>query len=151
MQVIFLQDVRGKGKKHEIKNVPDGYAKNFLFPQKLAESADAGALARNESWVKTKEQEAAARIERLAMLRNTLKDNELQFELRADEHGSTFGSVTKENILAALRERGWLGAEHIDIVLAHPIKTLGEHAIEMALDAKTRVLVRIRVFASKKK
>ena len=96
-------------------------------------------------------EEAAARAERLVALRDTLKSNELTFELRADEHGSTFGSVTKENILSALRERDWLGAEKIDVLLPHPIKSLGEHQVELGLDTKTRVQLRIRVQASSKK
>ena len=149
MRVIFLQDVRGQGKKHDVKNVPDGYAKNFLIPRKLAEPAEPGAVVRHGEVVKARDKEDAEREKRLHALRDTLEKNALKFTLRADEHGSTFGSVTKEHILTALREHGWLGPERIDIRLEHPLKHLGEHVVEADVKGKA-AKIRVVIVAEEK-
>ena len=147
MKVIFLGDVRNVGKKYEIKNVSDGYARNFLFPNKLAETATPEAIKKLES-VKAahnkEDNEARAHLEALA---RKINETKIQFELKADKSGAVFGSVNKEMILKALREHKLIGAERIDIDLKYPIKELGEFSI--AIDLKKGVVAKLGVVVVK--
>lgn len=133
MKVILLQDIRGIGKKHDVKDVSDGHAKNFLFPRGLARPATQEAL-KELAMVQQNEARNDAELEkRLREIARTLKDHFIEFPVKADEKGSVFGSVTKEMILKTLREHQWLGPERAEILLDHPLKELGEHNIKIIL------------------
>jgi len=146
MKVIFLQEVRGAGKIHEVRQVTDGYARNFLFPNKLAESATPAALKKLEAMKEHQEKEDHQLMKRLGELSRTLADRHLDFFVKTDEKGNVFGSVTKEMILKAMREQGWLGKERVEMKIGHPLKTLGEHLIEVdlkkGLKANLKVVLR---------
>ena len=146
MQVIFLQTVRGKGEKNQVKNVADGYARNFLLPRGLAIAATPAALAalRNESAKSaTEDKEAEART---AEIVRELRDKKIEFLLKSDDKGSVFGSVTAEMIKKALREHGFVTKDRVEISLPHPLKTFGEHKIELRLHkgAAAEVVVVLR-------
>ena len=133
MQVILLEDVRSIGKKFDVKDVSDGYARNFLFPNKLAEAATAGSLKKIEvmrAEHEKGEKELKAHLEGIAL---KLKGTKLEFFLKADKTGAVFGSVNKESILKALREHHVITKERVDIDLKYPIKELGEHAVPVHL------------------
>jgi large subunit ribosomal protein L9 len=133
MKVIFLSDVRNVGKKYDIKDVSDGYARNFLFPNKLAETATPDAIKKLESMkagLEKEDREAHAHLESLA---RKINETKIQFELKADKSGVLFGAVNKETILKALREHKLIGTERIDIDLKYPIKELGEFVVPINL------------------
>jgi large subunit ribosomal protein L9 len=133
MKVVFTQDVRGIGKKNEIKEVKDGYARNFLIARGLAVQAVGDALHRAKQ-AKEYEKEKTLRIEKeIELLREKIAAQSLIFTLAADEDGKTFGSVTKDAIAKALREHKWLGQARVDIVMDHPLKTLGKHTVLVRL------------------
>lgn len=143
MKIILNQDVQGIGKKHEVKNVADGYARNFLLPQKLAVPATPQALKGLEA-VKSKiEKEDLESKKRLTELARMLKGSFLEFKVKMDEKGTVFGSVTKEMILRAMRSEGWLGKERVEIKLDHPLKKIGEHMIPV--DLKHGILSELKV------
>lgn len=147
MKVILLEDVRGVGKKYEVKDVNAGYARNFLFVNKLAESATPGALKKLEvlrAEHEKKDQELRAR---LATIARKLADTKLEFELAADKSGALFGSVNKESILKALREHGFITKERVDIDLKHPIKEAGEYRIPV--DLKKGVTAELTIIVKK--
>ena len=127
MKVVLLADVRGLGKKNEIKNVSDGYAMNFLFPQKLAKKADAGAV----SEVATIEKNEKETEERLKKLAREISGKNLQFSLKTGEHGAVFGSVGKEDILKSLRDAGLVTKDRVEIKIPKPLKELGTHEVEV--------------------
>jgi len=143
MKIIFLQDVRGRGKKYEVKDVADGYATNFLFPKRLAEPATPANLARLESLKKKLDQEHDESLKRMQSLEEKLKTSSLKFPVKTDEKGSVFGSITKDMITKALREQGWLGPERVDIHLEHPLKTIGEHEVEIGLKEGHKAFLRV--------
>jgi large subunit ribosomal protein L9 len=130
MKVIFLKDVRAVGKKHEVKNVADGYAKNFLFPQGLAKAAtkhDIAAIVHEKA-----EEEKRNRVERerLGEVAKHLKEKTFVFAVKAGERGELYGGVGEKEIIKHLREEGY-AVEGIDLEKA--LKTLGEHTIKLKL------------------
>ena len=147
MKIILLDDVRNLGKKFDAKEVNDGYARNFLFPNKLAEPATATTLKQvSEIKAKTekKENEMIAHLHAIA---TKLKATKLEFELKADKSGALFGSVNKESILKALREHHFVTTERVDIDLKHPIKEVGEYNVEV--DLKKGVTAKLGIIVKK--
>jgi large subunit ribosomal protein L9 len=133
MKIILLQDVRNIGKKFDIKEVSDGYARNFLFVNKLAEPATSDALKKLEHYRAEhdkEDRELRAHLEGIARKITRLK---LEFELKSDKKGIAFGSVNKESILKALREHDLVTKERVDIELKYPLKDAGEHKIRVDL------------------
>ncbi len=145
MRVIFLQKVSGKGEKDEVKEIADGYARNFLFPRGLAAPATPERLKALASKKKKKTEEEEETLKRLAEIARRLADRTLVFELKSDAKGSVFGSVKKETIEKALREHGLTGRDRAEVILDHPLKKFGEHEVRVrlhrGLDIKLKVSV----------
>ena len=133
MRVILLQEIRGIGKKYEIKDVAEGFGTHYLLPRKLVEPATPGNLARLREAKSRLEHEDAETVKRLTALRDTLATVRLEFPVRTDDTGAVYGSVTKEAILKAMRDHDWLGPERVEMQLEHPLKTLGEHRVPIDL------------------
>ncbi len=145
MRVILRQDIRGIGKKHEVKELADGYVKNMLLPKGLVEPVTAAGLARVTTAAQKRAAETAAREERFRVLLRTLGTAAVDFHLRTDAKGTVFGSVTKEMLLQAMRAKGWLGPERVTVVLEHPIKTIGDHEVAVVLSEKLQAKLTVRV------
>ena len=133
MKVILLEDVRKIGKKREVREVSDGYARNFLFPNKLAELATPAALKKLAEWQAAREKENAGLQARLEEIARKFAATTLEFRLKTDSDGTLFGSVNKETILRALRERGLVTKERVEIHLDRPIKEAGDYLIRVNL------------------
>jgi large subunit ribosomal protein L9 len=133
MKVIFLDDVRNVAKKYDIKDVSDGYARNFLFPNKLAETASPEAIKKLESMKAAHEKEDKETLAQLEAVARKINETKIEFEVKTDKSGAVFGSVNKESILKALREHKLIGTERIDIDLKYPIKELGEYVVPIDL------------------
>lgn len=133
MKVIFLQDVRGVGRRSEIKEVSPGYARNFLLPNKLAVIATPELVAEFE---KKKEYEKKSEVELLIHLKELakkLKETRISLPVKTDAHGRIFGSVTKEIILQNMKDKGIITVEKIEVVLPRPLKEIGEYEVEIDL------------------
>ena len=130
MKVIFNTDVRGQGKKGELKEVSDGYARNYLLPRKLA----AEATADNINALKQREKARARQIEleKAQAAENAKKLEGVQVIVRAKagEKGKLFGAVTSAEISKALREQFDLDIEKNKIVQGEPIKTFGAYSVK---------------------
>ena len=133
MKVILLQDIRGVGKKNDVKEVSDGYARNFLFQNNLAKAATPMNMKQLEALKSKLGKEETELKKHLEELSRKMKGISLEFMLKTDEAGSVFGSVTKEMILKSLRENHIVSTERVDITLAHPLKVFGEHKIGVEL------------------
>jgi len=133
MKVILLDDIRGLGKKFETKEVNDGYARNFLFPNKLAETANPSSLAKLEAMKAEHEKQDNELKHRLEGIAKKISDMRLKFELKVGKDGSVFGAVNKESILKALREHNIITKERVDIELKYPIKELGLYTVPIDL------------------
>lgn len=125
MKVIFLEDVKGKGKKGELKDVSDGYARNFLLPKKLAKEATADNL----NTFKLQEKAKAAQIarEKAEAQENAKKLENMQVKVaaKAGANGRLFGAVTSKEISEALAKQHGMNIEKNKIVLSEPIKSYG--------------------------
>lgn len=132
MQVILLQDVKGQGKKGELIDVNEGYARNFLIKKGLAEAATANKI--NE----LKQKKAAAdfhkqeEVKAMQALAKELKGKTFKTEIKVGQGGKVFGSVTGANISDALKAAGY-DVDKKKIVLANPIKSLGSYEVEIKL------------------
>ena len=145
MKVVLLQDVKGKGKKDEIVNVSDGYARNFLFPRKLAAEADAKIL--ND--IKNKEAAKARRIdlEKQAARETAEKLQALlvKITIQSGADGKLYGSVGTKDIAEALAAQHGVEIDKRKIVLDSPIKAYGTYTVDVKLypeiSGKLNVLV----------
>ncbi len=134
MKVIFLKDVKGKGRKFEEKEVSDGYALNFLLPKKLAVSSE-GSGAGAVKMVKQQEEQARAkRGEALNMKLSQLAGEKIQVKMKANEKGHLFEKVTRSK-LAEL-----LAIEESIIVLENPIRELGTYEVRIG---KTQITLEV--------
>ena len=133
MKGIFNVDVRGQGKKGEMKEVSDGYARNYLLPRKLASEATAD----NINTMKLKEKAKAALIakEKAEAEENAKRLSAITVTIRAKAGGAgkLFGSVTSQEISDALREQHGINIEKNKIVQAEPIKTFGSYTVKAKL------------------
>ena len=130
MKVIFQQDVRGQGKKGEMKEVSDGYARNFLLPRNLAVIATADNL--NAMKLKEKAKAAQAAKERAEAQENAKKLEQVEVKVfaKAGSNGRLFGSVTSKEIAEALEAQHGIVIEKNKIVQPEPIKTFGKYDIK---------------------
>ncbi len=133
MKVIFQQDVKGQGKKGELKNVSDGYARNYLLPRGLAMEATNDNL----NAYKLKEKAKAAQIakEKAAAQEAAEKLSAVQVKISAKSGGSgkLFGAVTSKEISDALKEQFDLDIDSKKIVQAEPIKSYGAYDVKAKL------------------
>ena len=133
MKVILTQDIKSVGKKGQIIDASDGYARNYLLPKKLAVIADATNL--NE--LKTKQD--ANKYKRDMTMANAkelvekMKGFELTFKIKAGENGKTFGSVTAKDISDELNKKYFVEVDKKKVGLSDAIKTLGVHTIDIKL------------------
>lgn len=133
MKVIFNVDVKGQGKKGEMKEVSDGYARNYLLPRKLA----AAATADNINALKLKEKAKAAQTarEKAEAMENAKRLEGITVTIRAKAGGAgkLFGAVTSQEISDALREQHGIAIEKNKIVQSEPIKTFGAFQVKAKL------------------
>lgn len=143
MKVVLLEDVKAVGRKHDVKEVSDGYARNFLFPNKLAKPATASSLKEAETTKALQEKGEAEHLKRLHEIAKLLDERMLEFEVKADEKGTIFGSVTKDMILKNLRDTDLVRNERVELKMDHPLKELGEHKIEVDLKKGVKATLRV--------
>lgn len=142
MKVILLQDVKGLGKRNDIKEVSVGYARNFLLPKNLVEITTPGALKRLLEVRAKKEEEKKVLIADLERKKEKIKDITLAFKVKVGKEGGVFGSISAKDIKSALEEKGILSAE---AKLKKPLKELGEHQIEINLGEGIKADIKILI------
>ena len=145
MKVIFNVDVKGQGKKGELKEVSDGYARNYLLPRGLA----AEATADNINTLKLKEKAKAAQIakEKAIAEENAKKLSGVQVIIRAKagKNGKLFGAVTSQEIAEALKAQFDIDIEKNKIVQAEPIKNFGSYTVKAKLGHEVSGTVNVLV------
>ncbi len=133
MKVILLCDVKGQGKKDQIINVSDGYARNFLFPQKKAIPADAKATGD----LKSKEESKQFRISEDKKVAQALADKingvEIEVVMGHGQDGRLYGSVTSKDIAEQLKKIINHDVDKRKIILKESIKTYGKHSVEIKI------------------
>lgn len=146
MKVILLQDVKGQGKKGEVVDVNEGYARNFLIKKGMAEVATAAKL--NDMSMKKSaadfhraEEEKATRE-----MAKTISGQKFTVKIKAGQNGKVFGSVTAGNISDSLASAGY-NVDKKKIVLPQPIKNLGEYEVELKLMEGVSAKIKVEVQA----
>ena len=142
MKVIFTKDVPAVGKKDEVKNVSDGYARNFLFPKGLARSATENAIKNLKHALAEKQKSHALRHDHAQTVAERLKTITLHFKTKIGEKGKSFGSVSVAKIQQELRKKG-ITVRKEDVLLEEQIKTLGEKMVLLRLHPDLSVEVKI--------
>ena len=133
MKVILLQDVKGKGKKGQMLEVSDGYARNFMLPRKLAIEATADAVTTMRMNDKAAAEKAAReRAEALEVSRK-LRDLTLVVKAKGGGAGRLFGSVTNQEIADALEKNSGIKLDKRKIVISDPIKSVGIYTVNCKL------------------
>ncbi len=144
MKIILLEDVKNIGKKYEIKNVSDGYARNFLFRQNLAKMATAKELSRIEELKRLEEGKKEKEAEETKVLAKKIEETHLEIKLKVGEKDELFESVTTKKIIEKLSEKDVvIKKENID--LKSPIKSLGEFVLDINLPHKISTKLNITI------
>lgn len=137
MKVIFLQDVKGAGKRGELKEVADGYARNYLFPKGLAEIANQGNLNKWKEQQRKEKQQKQAELEEAQHLAKRLKDIQLTIlTKKVGANGRLFGSITAKQISQELKKQYQIDIDKKKIQLSEPIRTVGATKITLKLHKK---------------
>ena len=145
MKVILTQDVRGQGKRGQMIEVSDGYARNFLLPRKLAQEATAdniNTMRMNDK--ATQERQAKERAEALD-LRNRMKDMTVVVTAKGGGAGRPFGSVTNTEVSEALAKQAGIQLDKRKIVLDEPIKSVGVYTVKCKLGYEINAELKIEV------
>jgi len=145
MKVILQQDVKGQGKKGELKEVSDGYARNFLLPRKLAIIATADNL--NTMKLQEKAKKAQIEKEKAAAkeIAEKLKGCTVKIQAKAGTSGKLFGAVTSKEIADALQAQFGIELEKNKIVQAEPIKTFGSFEVKCKLGHEISSTLKVMV------
>lgn len=133
MKVVLLQDVKGSGKKGELVNVSDGYARNFLFPRKLAREADAQAINELKNAEQSKRYKIETETAQAKANAEKLNGQTLVIYGKAGKGGKLFGSVTSKEIAAELKKKYSVSVDKRKVVLDTDIKSFGTYNCEVKL------------------
>lgn len=147
MKVILKRDVKNVGREGELKDVKDGYARNFLLPTGAAAVADKGAIANWERHrAQREERERALRADAEATA-STLRDLRIEIPVKAGERGRLFGAVTSHQVADAIRAQG-IEIDRHDLHLREPIKALGDYRVDVKLMPGVEAVVTVNVVAA---
>ncbi len=133
MKVILKADIKGVGKKNEVINASDGYARNFLFPKDLAVEANAENMSKLKAQESSKKFQKDVEREEAKKLAEKLGKIMVTIKVKAGENGKIFGGVSSKEIADNLEKEHKLKIDKKKILLKETIKTLGTHMIEVKL------------------
>lgn len=147
MKVIFLQDVKGKGKKGEVKEVPTGYAQNFLLKNNLAKEATKGSISELEGQKRAQEKHEEEILQEANELKKLLEkeDTVVKIKTKAGDDGRIFGSIPSKQIAEALNKQYNVKLDKRKIELNTPIKTLGFTKVPVKLHHDVSAVIQVRV------
>ncbi|WP_313892718.1 50S ribosomal protein L9 [Psychrobacillus sp.] len=145
MKVVFLKDVKGKGKKGEIKNVADGYAHNFLLKNNLAVEANQAAISALEGQKKKSEKEAAEELAEAKKLKETLEKLTVELKAKSGNDGRLFGSITTKQIAAQLEKVSGIKLDKRKMDLEDAIRALGYTDVPVKLHQEVMATLKVHV------
>ena len=147
MKVILLQDIQGTGKKEQILEISDGYARNYLLPRKMAREATAEAINSLEKAKGASKHREDVRRQEAEVMARELKGKVVQIEAKGGDNGKIYGSVTNEQIAAALKAQHNIDIDKRKLELEEPIRTAGQFFVTLKFVAgiSTRMIVNVKV------
>ncbi|MBE5796433.1 MAG: 50S ribosomal protein L9 [Clostridiales bacterium] len=150
MKVILLQDVKGVGKKDQVVNASDGYARNFLFPQKLAVEATPGAMKGIEKMRKAEADREAERRAKATATAESLRGKVVSMTVKTGSQGRLYGSITSAEIAAELKKQHGVEIDKRDIKCEN-IRTVGDVEFEAKIykDISVKMIAHVEGVAAK--
>ena len=145
MKVILLQDVKSLGKKGEIVNVNDGYARNFILPKKLGVEATGKNLNDLKLQKNNEKKVAQENLDAAKKLAAELAEGKVELAIKVGEGGRAFGSVSSKEIAAAVKEQLGLDVDKKKIQLKEAIKSLGTHVVAVKLHPEVTAELKVSV------
>jgi large subunit ribosomal protein L9 len=145
MKVIFLKDVKGKGKKGEVKNVADGYAHNFLLKQGLAVEANQAAISSLNAQKKKEEKLAAEELVEAQKLKTVVDELTVELTAKSGEGGRLFGSITSKQIASELQKKHGIKIDKRKIEMEDAIRALGVTKVPVKLHQEVTATLSVHV------
>lgn len=145
MKVVFLKDVKGKGKKGEVKNVADGYAQNFLIKNGYAAEANAQAMSQLQGQKKLEEKNAAAELAEAQALKEKLETLTVELKAKSGDGGRLFGSVSTKQIAEALQKVHGIKIDKRKMTLPDGIRALGFTNVPVKLHHEVSATLKVQV------
>lgn len=145
MKVILIQDVKSLGKKGDIVNASDGYARNMLFPKKLAIPATDGAVKDLAAKKRGEEKQAQQALEAAENLKKEIESKSVDIRIKVGENGRVFGSVSTKEIAEAVKTQLGMELDKKKMILEHPIKELGTTAVDIRLHPQVTAALKVNV------
>ena len=145
MEIILLEDVKSLGKKGQIVNVSDGYARNMILPKKLGVEATAKNLNDLKLQKKHEEKVAQEKLDDAKELAESLNDKQIVLKIKAGEGGKLFGAVSSKEIAKEVQSQLGFEIDKKKIQLPEAIKTLGNHEVTIKLHPKVTAKIVVKV------
>ena len=145
MKVILLEDVKSLGKKGEVVNVNDGYARNFIFPKKLGLEANQKNMNELKLQKAHEEKVAKEQLEEAKAFAAKLEAGEVVLKIKTGEGGKIFGSVSTKEIASAVSDQLGMTVDKKKMQLSEPIKSLGVHMVPVKVHPKVTANLKVKV------
>ncbi len=149
MKVILLEDVKSLGKKGEIVNVSDGYARNYVLPKKLGVEADSAHMNDLKLQRANADKVAQEQLEAAQKLAKALETKDVVLKMKSGEGGKTFGSISSKEIASAVKSQCGLELDKKKIQLPDAIRALGVYEVNVKLHAKVAGKLKVKVVEDK--
>ena len=147
MKVILLADIKGVGKRDEVINASDGYARNFLFPKNLAVEANQENMSKLKAKKASVQHKRDLDLDEARKIAKKLKEIILEIKVKAGENGKIFGGVTAKEIAENLKEQYKIEVDKKKVVLNETIKTLGTFTVEIKLNEGVSAKLKVHTIA----
>ncbi|RKD68103.1 MULTISPECIES: 50S ribosomal protein L9 [Sinobaca] len=144
MKVILNEDVKGKGKKGEVANVSEGYARNYLFPNKLAVEANTGNMKNLQAKQQSDDKKSEQELEEAKAFKEKIESKKIDIKAKSGEGGKLFGAVSSKQIVQRLKEMD-LKVDKKKIELDEPIRTLGVTKVPVKVHPKVTATMNVHV------
>lgn len=145
MKVVLLEDIKSLGKKGDIVEVSEGYARNFIVPKKKGVEANHENLNTLKLQKANEEKKAKAKLEEAKALAEKLSNSSVSLSIKGGKDGRTFGSVSSKEIEEAIKTQLQLDVDKKKLVIAEPIKTFGVHEVKVKLHKDVIAVLRVKV------
>ena len=145
MKVVFIKDLKGQGKKGEVKEVSEGYAQNFLIKKGYAKEANAQAMSELQGQKRLEEKHAAAELQAAKDLKETIENLEVVVKAKSGEGGRLFGAVSTKQITAELQKAHGIKIDKRKMELPDGIRSLGYTNVPVKLHQEVKATLKVHV------
>lgn len=145
MKVILLQDVKGTGKRGDIKDVADGYARNFLLPNELAKPAKKNVVQKIKAETRKKIKKAEASLQDAQRIASTLDGQEIEIDAKGSAEGTLYAAVGPRKLVSEIKKQTGVIVKQKDIFIHEPIKEFGDHTVQIETNFGLEAELTVRV------